>query len=561
MGFYLNTMQICAITIENFKSIKAPVRIELKPITLLFGPNSVGKSTVIQAFHYIREVISDPQRDVDRTKTGGEHVRLGGFANLVHNHDLNNTIRFRFELSIGEKDATIDDQFKDKDTVFDEILDSFPDDKERIRKYYREQLNKKHFPWLEIGIRRDSMDRPVYIKYTSIGFGDSPFLTIEANQEKDENEKEKIRIIHYLSCEDPGHPVLRKEHKEMIEALFKSDSNESAEKNENEITFDFDCSSFGTDSNLPNASFEYGYKEKLIDGELIRHQAPEKYRSLEKIFNTIWHLHVDTVKSDLDDFRYIGPMRQIPDETKFDVYDWRDPGNWADGLTAWYYLTHQANDWGVKEVNTWLSQQKFNTGYTIIRKQHKHLDIESDLYKKIMGASKLTDLQQIQKEINILPSYSALFFQSDNNDLLLKPKDIGVGVSQLLPIIPLVMQESFAKYPGLVAIEQPELHIHPAMQSVLGDLFIEGLAHELDIYGSKRFLLETHSEHLLLRLLRRLRDEGDLHNWIEPDELGIYFMEPSKDGVEVVRIRVNEEGEFKDPWPRGFFNERAQELF
>ena len=45
-------MLIKAITIENFKGISEPVRVEFKPLTLLFGPNSSGKSTIIQALHY-----------------------------------------------------------------------------------------------------------------------------------------------------------------------------------------------------------------------------------------------------------------------------------------------------------------------------------------------------------------------------------------------------------------------------------------------------------------------------------------------------------------------------
>ena len=48
-------MIIKALTLENFKGIAEPVRIEFKPITLLFGPNSAGKSTVLQALVYARE--------------------------------------------------------------------------------------------------------------------------------------------------------------------------------------------------------------------------------------------------------------------------------------------------------------------------------------------------------------------------------------------------------------------------------------------------------------------------------------------------------------------------
>jgi predicted ATPase len=83
--------------------------------------------------------------------------------------------------------------------------------------------------------------------------------------------------------------------------------------------------------------------------------------------------------------------------------------------------------------------------------------------------------------------------------LRLDPSDVGVGISQVLPIV------VGAVLPGgsVVAIEQPELHIHPAMQVALGDLFIEG--------ATKRgmsFLIETHSEHLILRLMRRIRELG-----------------------------------------------------
>lgn len=72
-------MIISAITIENFKSIKEPVRIELKPITLLYGPNSVGKSTIIQALHYAREIMMGKGPDAMYPETGGKEVWFGGF--------------------------------------------------------------------------------------------------------------------------------------------------------------------------------------------------------------------------------------------------------------------------------------------------------------------------------------------------------------------------------------------------------------------------------------------------------------------------------------------------
>ena len=92
-------MRIKAITIENFKSIGDPVRIEFKPLTLLFGPNSAGKSSIIQALHYIREVLEFRRLDVDKTISGGEFIDLGGFDNFVSGHAVNRKISFTIELS------------------------------------------------------------------------------------------------------------------------------------------------------------------------------------------------------------------------------------------------------------------------------------------------------------------------------------------------------------------------------------------------------------------------------------------------------------------------------
>ena len=85
---------------ENFKGIKNPVRVELKPITLLFGPNSAGKSTIIQALHYALEIFERQNLNPDRTLLGGNHIDLGGFESLVYQHDLSLPIKLGFELSV-----------------------------------------------------------------------------------------------------------------------------------------------------------------------------------------------------------------------------------------------------------------------------------------------------------------------------------------------------------------------------------------------------------------------------------------------------------------------------
>ena len=88
-------MPITNISIENFKGIGKRVDIPIRPITLLFGANSAGKSTILQALLYLRHVLenSDPfQVNADKLEVSGETIDLGGFGNFVHDQDLNNQI-------------------------------------------------------------------------------------------------------------------------------------------------------------------------------------------------------------------------------------------------------------------------------------------------------------------------------------------------------------------------------------------------------------------------------------------------------------------------------------
>lgn len=111
---------------------------------------------------------------------------------------------------------------------------------------------------------------------------------------------------------------------------------------------------------------------------------------------------------------------------------------------------------------------------------------------------------------------------------------------------------------GVVACEQPELHLHPRVQVAIGDLLSQNTEHV-------NYLIETHSEHLILRLLKRIRQNTDKElpfgfKAFTKEKIAINYLEPSKEGVKVKKIRVDDDGEFKDRWPQGFFSERKDEL-
>jgi AAA15 family ATPase/GTPase len=89
---------ITAIEIENFKGIGRRGRVEMKPITHLSGPNSGGKSTLLHALLYLRDLLIHGDPDVHHTQLGSKEVDLGGFLNYVHQHNPRNVVRMKLDI-------------------------------------------------------------------------------------------------------------------------------------------------------------------------------------------------------------------------------------------------------------------------------------------------------------------------------------------------------------------------------------------------------------------------------------------------------------------------------
>jgi hypothetical protein len=124
--------------------------------------------------------------------------------------------------------------------------------------------------------------------------------------------------------------------------------------------------------------------------------------------------------------------------------------------------------------------------------------------------------------------------------------DTGFGMSQVLP---LVVQGLLAEPGDCIIVEQPEIHLNPRLQAALADLFAEIAARDVGL------IIESHSEHLLLRLRRLLAQER-----IESDALGLYFVE-QVDGVSTIReVAVDDAGYIdSEDWPKGFFADSLRE--
>ena len=126
---------------------------------------------------------------------------------------------------------------------------------------------------------------------------------------------------------------------------------------------------------------------------------------------------------------------------------------------------------------------------------------------------------------------------------------VGVGVSQVLP----VLVRCLLAAPGeLVLLEQPELHLHPAAQLGLADFLLAC------VRSGRQIVLETHSEHLVNRLRRRVAEEVDDPTGVA-ELISIVFAERSELETKYRRIDLNTAGGFQD-WPGGFFPEGVDEI-
>lgn len=129
--------------------------------------------------------------------------------------------------------------------------------------------------------------------------------------------------------------------------------------------------------------------------------------------------------------------------------------------------------------------------------------------------------------------------------------DVGFGISQILPALVLLY---YADEGSTIILEQPEIHLHPAIQSGLADLIITAIKTR-----NLQVILESHSEHLLMRLMRRIA-EGEKSKYppIAPEDMRVYFCQ-SRDGTSYAEeLKINLFGSIEN-WPDDFFGDQFEE--
>ena len=124
--------------------------------------------------------------------------------------------------------------------------------------------------------------------------------------------------------------------------------------------------------------------------------------------------------------------------------------------------------------------------------------------------------------------------------------DVGVGVSQVLPVLVLLY---YVPEGSTVLMEQPEIHLHPAVQSGLADVMLN-VAEVRDL----QIVVESHSEHLMRRLQRRVAEEK-----ASSEDVQLYFVSLDKGVAHASDLHLNMWGEVEN-WPPNFFGDEMGEV-
>ena len=149
----------------------------------------------------------------------------------------------------------------------------------------------------------------------------------------------------------------------------------------------------------------------------------------------------------------------------------------------------------------------------------------------------------IQKSGN----YYEIIFLPKNAKIKISSMHVGLGYPLILPFI---VQCIIAKN-KIILIEEPEVHLHPKIEADLADLIVES-----STLRNNQFIIETHSEDFLLRILRSIRKEK-----LKPEHVSVNYITPDdKNGSKVNKININKFGQYTTPWHDNLFAERRREF-
>jgi energy-coupling factor transporter ATP-binding protein EcfA2 len=558
-------MRLTAIELENFKGIGPRQRIELKPITLLFGPNSAGKSTILQALHYVREILERKNVDPDVTIAGGL-LDLGGFRSLVHQHDLSRPVRVKLEIEVSPfvsmEDLPLNSEgFTSADGDFSQLP---------IR-YYSMEYGGNPVPpgvvyqiGLELEVRWSEQRGGAYVSRWATELNCEHLAAIISAPEEGRAMLTEFNFAHrlLLPTEADGDSADTSPVQALVRELSREVGLDESLLPESPVETRVAVKTVLAALPDLNRELTFDFRDPEVRKFELEDKTP-RIRALSALLSELLLGPARVIRRFLSRMTYIGPLRTVPGRDYIPQFS-PDEARWAHGLAAWDLMHARDGSELINKINYWLlDTERLNTGYQIEHLEYRTILTPGPMDAIFQRGIREEDLADLQEFYEQSPIEKKVLLRDTRTGALVGPSDVGVGLSQLIPVIVAVVSNDG----GLVAVEQPELHIHPAVQVGLGDLFAASVADSSGGFESERCLLvETHSEHIMLRLLRRIREtnDGELPPGapsLSPDYVAVIYAEPTEDKLKFTPLRIAADGDFIDRWPRGFFEERGEELF
>jgi len=440
------------LSIKNFKAWRDTGKIRLAPITVFFGSNSAGKTSILQFLLMLRQTAESPDRH--RVLHPGDKntpVELGTYRDLVFDHDLSNGIEFALVWKLPEP-MIVRDPLKKEDSTTGS----------RIR--------------FEAKVSSDAKGASQQVQRFKYSLENgSSLLSVEMTPAGSSTSKYDLRTS--------GYDLLRK-----VQRVWK----------------------------LPPPIRFYAFPDEV--GAYYQNAGFTSDLALE-------------LEKQVKRLQYLGPLREYPARS----YVWSGE---VPEHVGWR---------GERAVEAMLAAASRSIGPGFKKRvQPFHAVVAKWL--KDLGLLQSFEVHQIaahRKEYEVM-------VRAGNTKESVNLPDVGFGVSQVLPV---VVQCFYANPHTTVILEQPEIHLHPRVQSALADLFIEAIqSREGGADRSIQLVVESHSEHFLRRLQTRVAE-----NKVKPEDVALYFCRTGSDGAVLEPLEVNIFGDIQN-WPADFFGDEMGEL-
>ena len=466
------------IGLKNFKAFGDEMQsAPLARLTFVYGPNSGGKSSLIQALLLLKQSrsdVNDPTYHLKDPKgklsPRGEYIDLGSLPAIAHKHDMSNNIEVALAFDGYARSARAR-HFVQEIAAHMTFSPNRPDD-------------RTDFTGFELSVIHDD-ETILHSSWTSrpYDFGRSSIKKAYAVGDivvpQEMIEMSTVDFLPYLYV--PG---------------------------------------LAPESGVNWAEASAKENVQALRAQLEQYLSPEQYQIVRSSFTR------HTFESLMDSITYLGPLRSYP-ERMYTVLGQNRESTGVRGEFTPDLL--YGNPMIVQRANDWFQK----------------LEIPYKLSVNTFGDPKLTG------------EYVALELVDQHTNTPVTLADVGFGINQLLPVIVEgLMQPArrsiFRSEHPIICIEQPEIHLHPRLQAEIADFMVETSSGRF----GKQWLVETHSEMLIRRIQRRI-EEGV----ISPDDVTVLYVDPrGSSGSEIRNLRLNDDGDFIDRWPCGFFEEAYNEI-